>query len=225
MLLLAIVLLLCIHPLAETSPDLGKLFGMAVAFMLLVQILTLAQSRLERYIGIALAVPEILLVLLKYHFMNTPLYIPASEWAAILFIPFHTYAIWVIYRYLFTQPRITVDEVRGAICVYMLIGATWSALYYAWELFFPGSWISSHNPDGPLTWFDLLYFSFATLGSLGLGDISPVNPAARSLTILESITGLFFVAITVARLVTQFMNHEATSTETPPPSSEDKPHG
>ncbi len=207
-LLVLIAMLLCIHPLAETRPDLGILFGLAVTGMLLLQIMTLAQSRLERSIGIALAVPEMLFIMLKYQLMATPLELAASEWAAILFIPFHTYAIWIIYRYLFNQSRITVDEVRGCICVFMLIGATWSAVYYAWELFFPGSWVAAQHPGVTLTWFDMLYYSFATLSSLGMGDITPIHPIARSLTILECINGLFYIAITVARLVTQFMNHE-----------------
>ena len=48
----------------------------------------------------------------------------------------------------------------------------------------------------------MLYFSLTTLTTTGYGDIIAVDPLARSLANLESVIGVFYVAITVARLVT-----------------------
>ena len=47
----------------------------------------------------------------------------------------------------------------------------------------------------------LSYFSFITLTSTGYGDITPLHPYARSLTILEALGGNLFLAVLVARLV------------------------
>jgi len=47
----------------------------------------------------------------------------------------------------------------------------------------------------------LIYFSFVTLTSTGFGDILPVAPVARTLAVLEAMTGQFYVAIFIARLV------------------------
>ena len=47
----------------------------------------------------------------------------------------------------------------------------------------------------------LLYFSMTTLTTVGYGDITPINPVARSLANLEGIIGQLFPAITLARLV------------------------
>ncbi len=55
---------------------------------------------------------------------------------------------------------------------------------------------------GPDELATMLYFSLATLTTTGYGDIVPVNAFARSLANLESIIGQFYLAITVARLVT-----------------------
>jgi hypothetical protein len=49
---------------------------------------------------------------------------------------------------------------------------------------------------------NMLYFSLTTLTTTGYGDIVPVDPFARSLANLESVIGPFYLAITVARLVT-----------------------
>ena len=48
----------------------------------------------------------------------------------------------------------------------------------------------------------MLYFSFATLTTTGYGDIVPVDPFARGLASLEAVLGQFYIAVTVARLVT-----------------------
>jgi voltage-gated potassium channel Kch len=47
-----------------------------------------------------------------------------------------------------------------------------------------------------------MYFSLTTLTTTGYGDILPVDPFARSLANLESVLGVFYIGITIARLVT-----------------------
>ena len=48
----------------------------------------------------------------------------------------------------------------------------------------------------------MLYFSVTTLTTTGYGDIVAVDPFARSLANLEAVIEQFYLAITVARLVT-----------------------
>jgi hypothetical protein len=55
---------------------------------------------------------------------------------------------------------------------------------------------------GPGEIATMLYFSFTTLTTTGYGYIVPIDPFARSLTNLEAILGQFYLAITVAGLVT-----------------------
>jgi hypothetical protein len=47
----------------------------------------------------------------------------------------------------------------------------------------------------------VLYFSFATLTTLGYGDIVPTSPISRMLASIEAITGQLYLAVLVARLV------------------------
>ena len=47
----------------------------------------------------------------------------------------------------------------------------------------------------------LFYYSYVTLTSLGLGDISPVTEAARALTVVEALMGQIYLVVLVARLV------------------------
>jgi hypothetical protein len=47
----------------------------------------------------------------------------------------------------------------------------------------------------------LLYFSLTTLATVGYGDVLPVSLQARYAAVAEGITGQFYLAILVARLV------------------------
>ena len=60
---------------------------------------------------------------------------------------------------------------------------------------------SEHNLDQVVNFSDLVLFSYATLTTLGYGDITPVTSPARSLAILEAVFGVLYSAILVARLI------------------------
>jgi voltage-gated potassium channel len=96
-----------------------------------------------------------------------------------------------------------------AISVYLLLGLTWGLLYivilqYHPEAFsFGGSAAStsafSYDQQGIFA--TLVYFSLTTLTTIGYGDISPLTLQARYAAVAEGITGQFYLAILVARLV------------------------
>jgi hypothetical protein len=51
----------------------------------------------------------------------------------------------------------------------------------------------------------LVYFSYATLTTVGFGDVTPLHPFARSLAIAEAMVGQFFPAILIGALVAMTM--------------------
>jgi voltage-gated potassium channel Kch len=57
--------------------------------------------------------------------------------------------------------------------------------------------------------FNGIYFSFITLSTVGYGDITPVSRAARWLAALEAMTGLLYVAVLIARLVSLYSRTES----------------
>ena len=57
-----------------------------------------------------------------------------------------------------------------------------------------------HSMNG----FTGFYFSFITLSTVGYGDITPVSRAARWLAAMEAMTGLLYVAVLIARLVSVY---------------------
>lgn len=123
----------------------------------------------------------------------------------LLFFIFCLTATIVFYREVNGSKMITEDVLSGSICIYILIGITYGTLYIVMEKIAPGSFVNNAvNPQVRITeHFNMYYFSFITLTTVGFGDIIAVSPYARSIVIFESITGIFYLAIIVSRLVAQ----------------------
>ena len=126
-----------------------------------------------------------------------------GEWVALIFPPlFYAYTVIIVARRVFTSRRITADMLSGAACIYLLIGMTWWFFYLLLETFSPGA-IGGRAPGlaTPEQRFDLIYFSFVTLTTLGYGDMLPTTPAAKATAIIEAITGVLYSGILIAKLV------------------------
>ena len=52
--------------------------------------------------------------------------------------------------------------------------------------------------------FNSFYFSFSTLTTLGFGDITPMSRVARTLAVMETVTGTLYLAILISRLVGRY---------------------
>lgn len=64
---------------------------------------------------------------------------------------------------------------------------------------------SSFNVDNKNTLFELTYYSFTTLTSLGFGDILPLTSPARSLSLIIGLAGELYITILVAILVGKYL--------------------
>ena len=108
--------------------------------------------------------------------------------------------------------KVTADTIFGSICVYLLLGTLWAIVFGLIEISTPGSF--NLGDDSALVFnYKFIYYSFVTLTTLGYGDITPVLPAARTLSSLEAVTGQLYIAILVARLVALHIMHEMHETE------------
>lgn len=106
---------------------------------------------------------------------------------------------------------ITIHRIQGAIAAYLLIGLAWAHTYGLVEYVHPGSFTGAVTEAGRFS--SWTYFSLVTLATLGYGDIAPVHPVARSLVTAEAITGQLYLAILVARLVSQELYYRQIAAE------------
>ncbi|HEX8811675.1 MAG TPA: ion channel [Terracidiphilus sp.] len=110
---------------------------------------------------------------------------------------------WVVAHAVYAPGRITFRRLQGAGVLYLNLATIFASAYgLIWNLS-PDAFVNLVTPaDDPQEVATMLYFSLTTLTTTGYGDIVPVDPFARSFANLESVLGQFFLAITVARLVT-----------------------
>ena len=118
-------------------------------------------------------------------------------------ILFYGSVTWVLLHYIFAMPRVTRDVLYAAVAVYLLLGATFVSIFGVVETLQPGSFIDNAAPveRAFLPWQTLVYYSYATLTTLGYGDVLPISGWARSLATLEAVIGVLYLAILMARLV------------------------
>jgi len=116
------------------------------------------------------------------------------------------FVTWNELRAVLRQKEITGESISMAISVYLLLGFTWSLLYDVIYQLQPNAFALNGTasalvaPGHPI--FPVLgYFSFITLTTIGYGDIAPVTLQARYAALVEGVTGQFYLAILVARLV------------------------
>ena len=115
----------------------------------------------------------------------------------------------LLLRYVLDYHLITTDKVFGAVGAYILVAFTFASLFSLLLVYEPDAFYIStvNNPDGRLSWVDMMYFSFTVLTSTGFGEITPVTGMARSLIIIEQVLGVMYVAFLVARLANLYGLH------------------
>ena len=106
-----------------------------------------------------------------------------------------------LFSHLRNSRTVAEAHLYTAVNVYLLLGLLWATLYLALDAFSPGSIQMGSQADRQT---ELLYFSLVTLSTVGYGDIVPLSGMARIVTALEGVTGVLYIAITVALLVGRF---------------------
>ena len=133
--------------------------------------------------------------------------------AVILFIDvslaiFLLLVIIILIKKMSSRKVVTADTVKGGISVYFLIGILWTFFYPILLLIDPNA--LSHVNDEMV---DCFYYSFATLTTLGPGDISPITIHAKFLAIMEAFVGQVYLAIFIAQLIGLHLGKRLQATE------------
>jgi hypothetical protein len=107
----------------------------------------------------------------------------------------------VLWRVVVRQRVVTLETIFGALSGYLLIGFTYAALLSAVSQFQHGPLFAHGQPANPAT---IQYFAFVTMTTTGYGDVVPAGEPARTLAVVDALTGQIFLVTLVARLVSIF---------------------
>ena len=122
-------------------------------------------------------------------------------------IAFLSYIVYTILIIMISGHKITSDTIYGALCIYFILGIIFGDLYFMIEMVAPGSFgASGHHLVGALVVdrFELIPFSFSTLTPVGHSKVIAISAFAEAVVVIEQLTGVLFLAVLIARLVTGF---------------------
>jgi len=129
-------------------------------------------------------------------------------YARILYMGVFLFAMVRVFRYVIRSSTVTLNVLTAGISVYLLLGLAWTMFYLiVWDIFpdaFTGS--ITAGAEASVRAREMLYYSFVSLTTVGYGDITSVLPLARALSILEVLSGVLYLGVLVARLVSMYKN-------------------
>ncbi len=132
----------------------------------------------------------------------------------IFWLLFFAYITWNELRAVLRQKEVTAETISMSISIYLLFGLTWGVFYILLYHLQPhafnfGNSSTSNSSSAQQVFPVLVYFSLTTISTVGFGDITPLTLQARYAAVAEGITGQFYLAILVARLVGLYMSRPA----------------
>ncbi|HLH04650.1 MAG TPA: ion channel [Bryobacteraceae bacterium] len=191
---------LILYPYGQhTNALLYRVFGIAVT---LLSVYAVSFRRTFIAFALVLAVPTLAqrIVLPR---ADTNLF---ALLGTILSLGFDVFIVVVIFRRVFAERTPNSDAIFGALCIYLMAGFSFASLYFLMATLQPGAFYldptanSHHVADR----FDLIYYSFGTMTSLGAAGITPVSDQARSVSVIEAILGVLYLAVLIARLMSAY---------------------
>ena len=134
--------------------------------------------------------------------------IPVSDIVSLiaesLILLFLIYIISRLVKKLFKSKEVTVDIIIMAISIYLLLGIVGGSIAAILNTFYTDAYgISSSIANHDIVFN---YYSFVTMTTTGYGDVVPIRPETQSFAVLLSLTGQFYMTVTIAILVGKFIS-------------------
>ncbi len=105
-----------------------------------------------------------------------------------------------IVRFLSKKRRETYLSIFGPLSLLLLLSVWAAGMILGFALVNWGTGSIIKTPEGPSSFSAYIYLSGTSFFTLGLGDVTPLSPLARVLTVLESGLGFGFLALVIAYL-------------------------
>ena len=116
------------------------------------------------------------------------------------------FVVFNLLSFILRAPSVNAEVLCASISAHLMLGLMWTMAYWLVDQLTPGGAFSFNTNAGKqsMNGFNAFYFSFITLSTVGYGDITPLSRIARWLAALEAMTGLLYVAVLIARLVSLY---------------------
>jgi len=197
-LLLVQLLGVLLFPFMDASPVGRAALSLFGSIVLLLAVRAVRATPALTWVSVGLGVPVVVLTIWE---ALDPTNQAVVFWSSVLHAAFYAYTSVALIRYMFLDRFVTGDELWATAATFTVVAWAFAYVFMAVQVVWPGSFTAAVDPGAPRTWFELLFLSFTNLTSVGLSDITPVLPQARSVVMIEQVAGLLYVALVISRIV------------------------
>ncbi|MFL6501685.1 MAG: ion channel [Candidatus Udaeobacter sp.] len=201
-LLVALALLFFFFPFVEEVKGGDVIIAVLLSLVLLSAVLAVADRKGVFFIALVLAIPAIAGRWIN-HFRPDLIPSPVFLVAGLTLIAF---VVANLLRFVLRAPSVNTEVLCASISAYLMLGLLWTLAYWLVAQVNPNAFAfnTASGTKQTMAGFDAFYFSFITLSTVGYGDITPVSRIARWLAATEAMTGLLYVTVLIARLVSLY---------------------
>ena len=191
----AFIAQILISPLADKDHRVGGVLALLLFAQILIGLKFLANRKIALFLVLPLAALWMIARALEAFGDGRHLY---SQFSPMAGLALSCAILWALLDRFRSSPPETSNVIAEAFISYLVIAVAFSQIYSLLDRTLTGCFNQVIAPTQSGT---LLYFSMITLSSVGYGGILPLNPYVRLTAALESMIGIFYVAVVVARLV------------------------
>lgn len=202
LLFLFLILTLALYPFAESNASSYTAFRLVGTAVILLSVYAVGFRRSLLIMALVLAVPR-----LFQHFVYTHTDASLVSILSIcLSFVFDVFVIVVMLRRVYLCDEPNAETIFGALSIYLLIGYTFASVYGMLATLQPRAFYLDPltNTHSIPNRFDFIFYSFGTQTALGASGIDPATSQARALTVIQSMLGIFYLAVLIARLMSAY---------------------
>jgi len=215
--LAALILMLFAAPLLDELAYGPAIDAALLTVVLILGVLAVGRSHRTLALAMVLMLPA---VVARWILHLQPGLLPPAVHSitALIFIGFVEFQLL---HFILRAPRVNSEVLCAGISGYLLLGILWTGLYLmVSELHpvnpthpepYPFAYTVGATAPHSLSQFEAYYFSFITLSTVGYGDITPLSNGARTLAMMEAMTGTLYMAVLISRLVALYSSQGSES--------------
>jgi hypothetical protein len=202
-----VVLVFVITPLREAGLPGRLIFDLIMVCLIVFAALAVEQSRIAKFLVIAFVLVTAVFLGVARFYPTPAMHQLGSILSTITLLLYVRIVLVVMFR----AGPVSWSRIQGGVSACLLLGMAWASAFQVVEQSHPGSF---HFVTAPMDFDQLIskltYFSFCTLTTVG-GEVTPVSPVARSITIAEAMAGQLFPATLIGALVAMAMQSRTKS--------------
>jgi voltage-gated potassium channel len=205
----ALGILFVTDPFIQDLPNGDLLEAVLLSLVMVFAVLAVGGRRRSMIVAVILLIPTLASKWLNH--LHPDLLHPAVF--LIFAVLFFGFVVARLLLFIIRAPRVDTNALCAGVAGFLLLGLVWTTAYLAVARLNPAAFALPTALGAPavLDPFSALYFSFITLCTVGYGDIAPVSKVARMLALVEAITGLFYMAVLISRLVSMHSSGSAAA--------------